>query len=123
MIASGNTNPCTGGVITGDTDRIRLYDVVTDPSECTNVASSNPAIVLTMMKRYFELVREAEWPNFPFDDPNATPDYYDGCWHPWQNADGSPISSQASSSSNTIDVATLINKIVSSGSNILKGVI
>jgi len=94
MISQGILSPCTQG-ITGDEENIRLYDLSTDPSECTNVAASNPGVTFTLLKRYIQLLAEAEFPNFPFFDPNSNPDYYGGRWSPWLKKDGTPISPKA----------------------------
>jgi len=84
------TSPCQNPVNDYD-DNFRLYNIFEDPSECVNIADQNPVVLLSMIKRYFELVGEAQFPTYPLSDPNANPDFYGGYWSPWESDDGTPL--------------------------------
>jgi arylsulfatase A-like enzyme len=102
------TSPCA--IDTGSNSTIRLYNIITDPSECVNVAEQNPLVAFQLLKRYLELSQQAEVPNFPFTDPNSNPEFFNGYWAPWQSDDGTPLAENPVTV-NTCDLNALLTTV------------
>ncbi|XP_077513066.1 uncharacterized protein LOC144124305 [Amblyomma americanum] len=62
---------------------VYLFDIVEDPCELNNLASSLPNVVASMKKR-MDFYRESAVPtrNKPVD-PAGFPEYHNGVWSPW----------------------------------------
>ena len=68
---------------TGEMHGVRLFDVVKDPSERNNVASSHPDIVDQMLRKISEYSRNTipyKWMQL---DCLSDPDRHGGAFRPW----------------------------------------
>ncbi|XP_065294683.1 arylsulfatase B-like [Dermacentor albipictus] len=64
-------------------DSVHLFDIVTDPCELNNVASSHPEIVAIMKKRIDAYEAMAMPVQFEEKDPAGFPENHNGTWAPW----------------------------------------
>lgn len=64
-------------------DSVHLFDIVTDPCELNNVASSYPEIVAIMKKRIDAYQATAMPVQFEEKDPAGFPGNHNGTWAPW----------------------------------------